>query len=247
VSKFFYRLGQSLGGKMRRANWLYRSLAGTEAEAFTAEHAVGRDLARAFLAQLPRDPDPAAQQALDAVGGRLASCLRDKHWRFVFVPVQAPQVNAFALPGGFVFVTRPLLQACAGSPAELAFVLGHEMGHVVRRHAVDRLMADTLVGGLKARLPTAGTAVRAQVAALLGKLLHQGYSREQELQADVTGLQLLRAAGYDASASLAVLRRLAAGSAAEPLAFSYFSTHPPLPVRLAQAERWLHGGRTSAT
>jgi predicted Zn-dependent protease len=232
MAGFFYNLGRMVGPKVRKAEWVYRSLTGTEAEAIQAERAVGRDLAQAFLEQLEADPEPAARQHLDYLAAKLTAGLRAHHWPLRVLAVRAPEVNAFALPGGYVFVTRRLIDFCAWDHAELAFVLGHEMGHVVKRHAIERLMANTLFSGVLARLPLGGSVLRPHVAALLTTLLHQGYSREQELEADAFGARLAAAAGFDPAAGRRMLVRLGAESAAAPLLSGYFASHPPLDVRL---------------
>jgi predicted Zn-dependent protease len=236
MAGFFYNLGRLVGPKVRKAEWLMRSLTGSEAEAIAAEQAVGRDLARACLQQFEPDSDPAARQHLDYLAAKLTAALRDRRWGFRFLAVRAPEVNAFALPGGFVLVTRRLLDVCAWDHAELAFVLGHEMGHVVKRHAIERLMAGTLFDGVAARMPVGGGVLRPHVAALLSTLLRQGYSREQELEADAFGVRLARAAGFDAAAARRVLVRLGVESAAEPLLSVYFASHPPLDERLRHLE-----------
>ncbi len=236
MAGFFYKLGRLVGPKVRKAEWVVRSLTGSEAEAVRAEQAVGRDLARALLEQLEADADPAARQHLDYLAARLTAGLRERGRGFHFRAVRAPEVNAFALPGGYVFVTRRLLDLCSWDHAELAFVLGHEMGHVVKRHAIERLMANTLFNGLASRLPVGGRLLRPHVAALLSTLLRQGYSREQELEADAFGVRTARAAGFDPAGGRRVLVRLAAESAAEPLLSAYFASHPPLDVRLRHLE-----------
>ena len=151
--------------------------------------------------------------------------------------MRAPELNAFALPGGYVFVTRRLLDCCGWDHAELAFVLGHEMGHIVKRHAIERLMANTVFDGVVSRLAVGGPLVRPHVAALLSMLLHQGYSREQELEADAFGVRVAQTAGYDPAGGRRVLVRLAAESAAQPLLAGYFASHPPLEVRLRQLDQ----------
>jgi predicted Zn-dependent protease len=234
MAGFFYNLGRLIGPKVRKAEWVLQSLTGSEAEAVRAEQAVGRDLARAFLEQLEADPDPAAREHLNSVAAKLTGGRRDRG--FHFLAVRAPEVNAFALPGGYVFVSRRLLDLCSGDHSELAFVLGHEMGHVVKRHAIERLMANTLFSGLASRLPVGGRLLRPHVAALLSTLLHQGYSREQELEADEFGVRAARAAGFDPAAGRRVLVRLAAESAAEPLLSGWFASHPPLEARLRHLE-----------
>ncbi|HKI32286.1 MAG TPA: M48 family metalloprotease [Gemmataceae bacterium] len=236
MAGFFYNLGRLVGPKVRKAEWVLRSLTGSEAEAIVAEQAVGRDLARAFVEQLGHDPDPVVREHLDYLAAKLTAAQSDRRWGFRFLAVRAPEVNAFALPGGFVFVTRHLLEVCGWDHAELAFVLGHEMGHIVKRHAIERLMANTLFSGVVARLPVGGAVLRPHVAALLNTLLRQGYSREQELEADAFGARAARAAGFDPAGARRVLVRLAAESAAEPLLSGYFASHPPLDVRLRHLE-----------
>ena len=236
---FFYNLGRLVGPKLRQAKWYYRSLTGTEAEAIQAESAVGRDLARAIVQQLPIDPDPHARHHLDALGQHLTRCLRQRCWRFHFQLVQTPEINAFALPGGYVFVTRRLLDLIAADDDALAFVLGHEMGHVLRRHVIDRMMASTFFQTVVQRLPIGGGLLRPQIAALLSVLLRQGYSREQELEADATGVELVQAAGFAPQAARQLLLVLSARAAAEPWLNNYFGTHPALDVRLAHLERCL--------
>jgi predicted Zn-dependent protease len=235
---FFYSLGRLIGPKLRKATWIYQSLTGTEAESIEAEDAVGRDLARSILQQLPLDPDPAVRQSLAALGQQLAGCVRRQR-RFHFQAVQTPEINAFALPGGYVFVTRPLLELCAPDRDAQAFILGHEMGHVLRRHAIERIMAQTFFKGFISRLPIGGGLLRPQIAALLTMLLNQGYSQDQELEADATGVELVRAAGFAPEAARRVLATLSIRAAAEPLLGSYFASHPALEVRLAHLDRCL--------
>jgi predicted Zn-dependent protease len=236
MAGFFYNLGRLVGPKMRKAEWVLRSLTGSEAEAIVAEQAFGRDLARAFLAQLGHDSDSVVREHLDYLAAKLTAGLSDRRWGFRFLAVRAPELNAFALPGGFVLVTRRLLDLCAFDHAELAFVLGHEMGHIVKRHAIERLMANTLFNSMVSRLPAGGSVLRPHVAALLSTLLQQGYSREQELEADAFGARTARSAGFDPAGARRVLVRLASESAAEPLLSGYFASHPPLEVRLRHLE-----------
>jgi predicted Zn-dependent protease len=236
MAGFFYNLGRLIGPKMRKAEWVLRSVTGNESEAIVAEQAVGRDLARAVLEQLERDPDPAAREHLDYLAAKLAAGLSDRRYGFRVVAVRSPEMNAFALPGGYVLVTRRLLDVCAWDHDELAFVLGHEMGHVVKRHAIERLMANALFDGVVARLPVGGAVLRPHVAALLSTLLRQGYSREQELEADAFGARAARAAGFAPDGARRLLVRLAAESAAEPLLSGYFASHPPLNERLRHLE-----------
>ena len=140
MAGFFRNLGKRVGSTMRKGKWLLRELTGTEKEAAEAEYQVGRDLARAWADALPEDQAPVEDELLGHVGDRLSACVANEQLRFAFRRFAAPEVNAFALPGGFVFVTVPLLDLCQRNEAEIAFILAHEMAHVIRRHARNRMI-----------------------------------------------------------------------------------------------------------
>jgi predicted Zn-dependent protease len=234
---FFYKLGRLVGPKVRQANWVMSSLTGTEADAVQAEYRVGCDLAQSFLAQMERESDPAICHLLDEIGGRLAACVKDRQRRFTFHAVRAGEINAYALPGGFVFLMRPLLALCQWDRDEIAFVIGHEMGHVIKRHAIHRLMASSLIRGSLGRLPVGGV-LAAPARTMAATLLNQGYSQDQELEADALAVRLVQAAGYDARAGLRLLERFRTMPTEALQLSSYFSSHPPVDVRLRQvAER----------
>jgi predicted Zn-dependent protease len=238
MANFFYNLGRLVGPNVRKANWVMRSLTGTEAEAIAAEEHVGRDLAAGFAQQAEMDRDPTVLALLEEIGNRLVACVRDQKRRFCFCAVRAPEVNAFAFPGGFIFVMRPLLEFCSWDRDELAFVLGHEMGHVMHRHAIHRLMANTIVSSGIGRLPVGGV-LRTPVLQMAAALLSQGYSQDQELDADNLGIRLADAAGYEPEAAIRVLQRLRTVPAEAARLSSYFSSHPPGEVRVERIERYL--------
>jgi len=240
MANIFHKLGSMVGPNLRKANWVYRSLTGTSAEAVRAEYDVGRDLARAFSRQAAIDSDPAVVQLFDEIGNRLIACVKDQERTFCFCAVRSPEVNAFAFPGGFVFVMRPLLDFCCWDRDEIAFVLAHEVGHVVKRHAINRLMTNSLVSSGLSRLPVGGV-LAAPVLNLAATLLNQGYSQDQELDADNFGLRLSQAAGYDIKAATRLLQRLRTVPTGASNLSSYFSSHPPVEVRLQHAERFIQG------
>jgi hypothetical protein len=234
---FFFNLGRSVGSGLRKGKWFWQSLAGNEEDALRAEHEAGRDLAWGLLRQFEADTDPATTRLLDDLKVRLSACVRDRRRRFCVCPVKAAEVNAFALPGGYLFVTRPLLELCGRDPDELAFVLGHEMGHVLYGHAMERIMQGWMLDAAGRMVPVRGMA-GAWLLQQANELIHKGYSREQELEADALGARLARAAGYDARAALRLLGRLPPGAPASALE-AYFATHPPVAERLAQLNRLL--------
>jgi predicted Zn-dependent protease len=230
MAGFFFKLGQFLGVQSRKAGWMFRSLTGTEAEALRAEQAVGRDLARTVLSQAEPDPDPAVARWLDEVGGVLARAVKARNREFQFRALLLPEPNAFAIPGGFIFATRSLLRLCQGSHDDLAFVLGHEMGHVLRGHAAERMVAGSL-------LQTGVGLLRVPAAGLLSILLQKGYAQDQELEADREAVQLCAQAGFDPSAGVRLFEQLRLHLAGPSALAGYFATHPPWEVRLEQLRR----------
>jgi predicted Zn-dependent protease len=239
MAGFFYHLGRLAGSGLRKANWVARSVAGTEAEALAAEYAVGRDLAASFLESVTLDGHPLVTGLLAELHPALTGVLANKQHRFSFRAVLAPECNAFALPGGFIFVTRGLLELCKGNRDECAFILGHEMAHVVRRHAIDRVMASSMLKTALGRLSVAGGVLGRSVAGLAATLLQQGYSRDQELEADALGARLAAAAGFDGAAATRLLDRLAGAKGELAGLEAFFSSHPPFEVRVAAIRRAL--------
>ncbi|MCC6467506.1 MAG: M48 family metalloprotease, partial [Alphaproteobacteria bacterium] len=162
------------------------------------EQAVGREEHPRILRQFGGAYEDAALASyVTGVGQSLAVVSELPEQQFTFTVLNSPIVNAFALPGGYVYVTRGLL-ALAGSEGELASVLAHEIGHVTARHAIQRLQqAQRLAldanagGGASAGVGDVGRDATAYV---------QGYSREQELEADTLGIRYLARAGYDPAA-----------------------------------------------
>jgi predicted Zn-dependent protease len=240
MAGFFYRLGHMIGPKLRQANWVVQSLTGSEADARQAEYAVGQDLARALARQMNFDTDPEVEHLLWELRERITACLTGPRRPFVVRAICLPEVNAFALPGGFLFLTRPLLEFCQWDPHEIAFVIAHEMAHVLLRHAIDRLMADSVIRTAVSRLSMAGGVFRQHLATLASSLLHQGYSRDQELDADRLATQIISHAGFDPTAGIKLLMRLGEGTSESSLLGNYFASHPPVGERVRNIQHALH-------
>lgn len=239
----FYNLGKFVGPKVRKGKWLWKSIAADEAEILQAEHEVGRDMAAALADQMPPDREVPVRRLIDEVGRRLASRLTSKARRFTFQAVKVDVPNAWALPGGFIFITRALVDLCESHADEVAFVLGHEMGHVVRGHAMDRMLNSTLLSAAS-RVTPVGRVLTPRVMSVGLKLVQSAYSQDQELEADAFGVRLCRSAGYDTTAALQMMQRLAqaAGESADPSLWSYFGTHPALDERMAHLQRVISNG-----
>jgi predicted Zn-dependent protease len=202
---------------------------------------IGREEAAKVEKSIGYVPDRALQLWVQEIGKRLAvhSPRQDVEYHFYVVDMVEP--NAFALPGGHVYVSRGLL-ALVNSEDELACVLGHEIGHVAARHAVQRATLATpfaLVLGIPTAIVGSVSDVLGDVvggvSSLATGVVIAPYSRQQERDADRIGLKLVAAAGWDPRAMSAFLHTLereealAAGGSRRP---SFFDSHPSTPSRV---------------
>ena len=222
-------LGRQSRKPYRQARWMWCWAAGTEEESLQAERDYGRECAREFAKQFPGSASRKSQELVAAVGSKLGDAVRDPRREFRFAAVPSTIFNAFALPGGFVFITEPLIDLCAHDRNEIAFFLGHEIGHILRGHAKDKLTASTFLNAVMARLSGAGQ--------LLRQVVNKGYSRALELEADREAVRLASAAGFDPGASVRALQRLAKVSSENTGLAEYFSSHPALSERIRELEQ----------
>ncbi len=147
-------------------------------------------------------------------------------YRFSFHVLADPKtVNAFALPGGPVFITEGLLRLLK-TEAELGGVLGHEIGHVIARHSSERLAKQQLTQNLLGALVVgSGDYTTAQIGQMVGSMINMKYGREDELEADALGIRIMVEAGYDPRGLIRVMEVLAkaSGGSRQP---EFVSTHP---------------------
>jgi predicted Zn-dependent protease len=197
--------------------------------------------------------DPALAGYVDALGRKLAAFSDQAGESWTFTILDTPVVNAFATPGGYVYVTRGLL-ALAKDEAELAAVLGHEISHVTAGHVAERRDAGTkagigvLIGAVLGGLAdgTDGLKEGLQTGAKLALGYVAQHSQAQEYEADKLGIRLIAAAGYDPMAQADFLDALADQAALEaelrgrkynPNRVSFFASHPATADRVRQAVR----------
>lgn len=185
-------------------------------------------------------PDAQAQRLVDDVGAALLRTpqLRDHPYQFEFhLLADAQTVNAFALPGGQVFITAALFNQFQ-TEGQLAGVLGHEIGHVIERHSAERIAKQELTQGLTGAAVIAadpGSRNTAAMAQMIGNLVNMKYGREDELESDDWGVKLMADAGYDPRAMKGVMEILAqaGGGGRQP---EFFSTHPNPENRIERIE-----------
>ena len=191
------------------------------------------------------DPDPEDQAVVDAVGDRLVSQSVAGETAFAFdfhLLADDETINAFALPGGQIFLTAGLFEALE-TEAQVAGVLAHEIGHVVARHSAEQMAKARLTQGLTGAAVIAAydpnrpaTGAAAQVAALIGQAVHMKYGREDELESDRLAVRFLVEAGYDPEALVRVMEILAAAGDGRRMP-EFFSTHPNPQRRIEQIHR----------
>ncbi|HSS47177.1 MAG TPA: M48 family metalloprotease [Burkholderiales bacterium] len=188
------------------------------------------------------------QDYVNQVGQKLAHNSHRPNLSYHFTVLDSTEVNAFALPGGYIYITRGIV-SYLNSEAELGAVLGHETGHVTARHSVQQISAATAanVGVQLASvfLPGLNSMGGSTLTNLLGNVLLSGYGREHELEADRLGAEYLGRAGYDPQAMVKVIgvlknqelfdAEVAKQEGREPRAYhGLFATHPDNDTRLQQ-------------
>ncbi|ORU90269.1 MAG: peptidase M48 [Cycloclasticus sp. symbiont of Poecilosclerida sp. M] len=217
------------------------------------ELSLGRNYSQQVMKDYRAYDNPSLQQYIQSVGNKVANNSHRKNIFFRFTLLDSTQVNAFALPGGYIYITRGLL-AYLNSEAELAAVLGHEVAHVTARHSV-RQHAMSTATSLLGALAGAATGVQGvgQLTNLVGTGIVRGYGREHELEADKLGAGYLARSGYSAWAMHDVIttlknqelfdKKLASEQGRPPRAYhGVFSTHPKNDTRLQQVIRLAAGG-----
>lgn len=192
--------------------------------------------------------DPQLQRYIDEIGKRLAANSHRPELIYRFTVLDSADINAFALPGGYIYITRGLL-AYLNDEASVAAVLGHEIGHVTARHSVQQYSAAQLanIGATLTAIlvPGMNNQASGQLMNILGTAVLRGYGREHELEADRLGAVYMAKTGYDPEKILDVLgvlkdqqlyaERIAELEGREPRSYhGLFATHPDNDTRLQE-------------
>ena len=199
------------------------------------EIALGLEAAPQMAAEFGgEDANPQDQAIVDEIGNRIvqSSPAGSSPYQFDFHLLDDDQtINAFALPGGQVFITRALYDKLQ-TEGQLAGVLGHEVGHVIARHSAEHIAKAKLTEGLTGAAVIAAydpdnpsSASRAQIAVLIGQLINLKFGRDDELEADVLGVCFINDTGYDPNELIGVMEILAASQTGDRPP-EFFSTHP---------------------
>jgi len=186
---------------------------------------IGREYAPEVEKQMGgRIPNEGVQNYIDNVGQEIARRSHRPNWEYHFIAVEDKSINAIALPGGYVFVTKGMLVKLK-TEAQLAAILAHEMTHIVARDSSAAMSREIGIGILLSAVATDKTPQGVLVIADLARqILGLKYSRKQEKVADLGGLDYMVLAGYNPYGAVEVMQMLQEQDAVRPIEF--FSTHP---------------------
>ena len=205
----------------------------------TREIDIGRQLAAVLLGSKPLHRDAALQRYVNRLGRWIALQSPRPQLPWAFGVLDDPGFNAFAAPGGYVFVTKGLVDRV--DEAELAGILAHEVTHVVEKHHLKALSAKAR-SGLATQLVASqlrdnlGGAISAQMLSLGRDLYASGLDQSDEFESDRQGVALAARAGFDPYGLPSVLQQLRTATPDNPLFSLTLSTHPPAQRRLEQLE-----------
>lgn len=211
------------------------------------ENRIGRQIAGNLLGAVPLVRDDALQRYVNLVGNWVAlqSGRNDVTWRFGVLDTE--DINAFAAPGGYVFVTRGLYRLL-NNEAELAGVLGHEIAHVTQKHHLKVLKQSTLIGALGQAASNKAQGSDQIVQNLIGngaEIMARGLDKDAEFEADRIGMVFAARAGYDPWGLPTVLQDMAGLPAKDNRTSLLYKTHPHPADRLAALGEAV-GGRMDA-
>ncbi len=202
------------------------------------EVAIGADYSRQINRQMPILNDGATNSYVNQIGAQLAAIADPRGIRYTFYVVNSDVVNAFALPGGYVYINRGIIER-ADNLSEFAGVLAHEIGHVAERHSIEQLQRaqnanlglNVLYGVLLGRAPSGVEQAGIQVG---GSAVFAGYTRDAEREADRVGVAYMVRAGYNPIGLATFFEELLELQQRQPSRVEqWFSTHPTTTERVA--------------
>lgn len=202
-----------------------------------SEVALGRDMDRQIQKKLKILNDPQMQYRLENIGNKVANFSDRRDLTYYFRIVKDKELNAFAIPGGFIYVNSGLMDIAIDE--ELACVLAHEIGHIAARHSVKKLQASLgyqIIMSIALGISQNQTMGRAMD--IVFNLVNLGYSRKDELLADRLAVKYAKKAGYNPSAMITFFEKLRQEEKKRGPNFNlvFLSSHPPIKERIKNIE-----------
>lgn len=200
---------------------------------------IGQETKSQVFAEMPAHPNPIMRDYVTEIGNKMVAQSARKNLRYEFYALESPEVNAFAAPGGFIFVTTGALRLMTNE-AQLAGVIGHEVGHVVKRHSIEGIKKAMIAQGVaSATLGNDSSKLTQLGANIAANLILKGFDRDQELEADTLGAQYAYTAGYDPRELGAFLDALRKTSEEQPAWLTAVSDHPRTDDRLSLLKKYI--------
>ena len=224
-------MGRKVGSSIKKGRWYYKSAFGSEDEAINAEMAVGKELALSMKKEMKVVNNQELQNIIDEIGTQLYQRVVNKKRKFKFYIIASSDINAFALPGGLIFITDKLFKQIYQSKHELAFVLAHEMMHVVFKHPMNKILADYSTQ-IVSNVLIKGGALGALAKQMLTNLLKSSYSQDKEFEADEYAVRLMYSTDFNPNEAKNLLKKLRRNSVEKSSIFNYFISHPPIDERI---------------
>jgi beta-barrel assembly-enhancing protease len=202
------------------------------------EVSLGADMSKEIEQKMKVYNNPSMQQRLETIGRKVAAASDRQDIAYHFKIIDDKELNAFAIPGGFIYANRGLMESATDD--ELAAVLAHEVGHVAARHGVKRLQAVlgyelilSLALGSKNKQETMKDAV-----SVIFNLITLGYSRQDETLADTLSVRYSRRSGFNPRGMVTFFKKLenASGSKSSHYNPVFLSSHPPIEERIRHVE-----------
>ncbi|MEA2491533.1 MAG: hypothetical protein QOH21_3325 [Acidobacteriota bacterium] len=202
------------------------------------EWKLGQQVSQEVASQVQLNNDPDVNAYVRQMGQKIVSTTAMANLPFQFHVVNSPEINAFAIPGGHVYVNTGLI-AAAGNASELAGVLAHEINHVVARHSTEQISRQyglsILAGLVLGQNPSQVADIAAQIIA--GGAVAR-FSREAEREADELGIKSMTAAGYDPHGMPSMFQKLLEQQRTSPgRVEQFFATHPAIEERIRDAQK----------
>ncbi|MFH0838711.1 MAG: M48 family metalloprotease [Candidatus Omnitrophota bacterium] len=205
------------------------------------EVAIGNKVSRQVEQEYRLSRDPALNERLRVIGENIVAVCERQDVRYHFAVIREKELNAFSLPGGYVYVNTGLMEQTTDD--ELAGVLAHEIAHVAARHSIKKLQAAMGYNLLMSLALGRGEPVEYERAlGIAVNIISLGYEREDEREADKLAVRYTRKAGYDPYAIITMLKKLQKLEAEDPLSMVVFlRSHPRAEERIKLVEAELEG------
>lgn len=215
---------------------------------------IGQQAQREIRQQTPQVRDASVREYVSSLGRQLSAHASGADYPYSFSTADYRELNAFALPGGPVWINRGILETAANE-AQVAGVLAHEVAHVALRHSAQQITKGTVANGLLGLLGAvlgndgAGAAAARVAAGVTAQSFMLKFSRDDEREADREGVRIMQRAGYDTRGMVEFMQLLSQQSGSSGRAVEFLSTHPAPASRVRELQQMAaqSGGRGRRT